>query len=142
MVGPEFFHMGMEYFRRRRQGAGLGIQIIFVHQEANNPSDSNSFVCFSVFLVVSDDMGWCKRNLAASDTFMVGGNSPQVLFVLLLLKLPSPNAMNRLTVVGLKVLLHLTTSPSVVQMLKVPLTNLTSKGGPCHNGPLQRFHHW
>ena len=49
-------------------------------QEANNPPDSYSFVCFSVFLVVSDDMVWCKRNLAGSDIFMVGGNSPQVLF--------------------------------------------------------------
>ena len=34
--------------------------------------------CFSVFLVVSDDMLWCKMNLAAPDTFMVGGTSPQV----------------------------------------------------------------
>merc|ERR1712032_885443 len=39
----------------------------------------NPTICLlSVFLVVSDDMVWCKRNLAASDTFMVGGNSPQV----------------------------------------------------------------
>lgn len=52
LVGAEFFHRGMDYFRRRHQG--------------------------TVFLVVSDDMVWCKRNLAASDTFMVGGNSPQV----------------------------------------------------------------
>ena len=39
LVGPEFFHMGMDYFRRRQQGAGIvGIytQIIFVHEKANN----------------------------------------------------------------------------------------------------------
>ena len=88
-------------------------------------------------------MVWCKRNLAASDTFMVGGNSPQVLFVSLLLKLPSPNAMDGLTVVGAIASNNLSQRGSnFADLLKVPLTNLTSKGGPCHNGPLQRFHHW
>ena len=87
MVGAEFFHRGMDYFRRRQDGTGK-CNIHAVAQVADSiyaPKLSSiflRFVCFSVFLVVSDDMVWCKRNLAASDTLMVGGNSPQVpLFV-------------------------------------------------------------
>ena len=31
-----------------------------------------------VFLVVSDDMDWCKDHLTSSDTFHIGGTSPEV----------------------------------------------------------------
>ena len=24
----------------------------------------------------------------------------------------------------------------------LPLNNFNCEGGPCHHGPLQRFHHW
>jgi len=32
----------------------------------------------AVFLVVSDDLKWCREHLSAPDTFMVGGNSGEV----------------------------------------------------------------
>ena len=74
LVGAQFFRTGMEHFRRHHEGAGEMLSCRLEMVLLLNPEFP------SVFLVVSDDMGWCKRNLAANDTFMVGGNSPQVLF--------------------------------------------------------------
>ena len=64
MVGADFFHMGMDYFRRQHHRAG--------NTNIHSMAQHIPTICLlSVFLVVivSDDMVWCRRNLAGSDTY-------------------------------------------------------------------------